>query len=469
MSSSTSETLLSDVLAAGIAGLALLLVGARPLATNDLSTWIALGHRMLAKGNLADTEIFTCTLHGQTFLHGTWGFSLLSALAFDAVGYDGIRIGTGWVLAATCAIIWALVRREGARAVAVTSLLTFLLLLQNSAPRAQTLSFLLFMLFTALIVLSSSWQASLVGGLVLGWTWGALHGSFVLGLAWAGVMALGRALDTRRLPAVPIAACLGLGIGALGGPYGPRILVYVWTNTLLPQGRNLAEWAPPSLGRFEGAVFFGSLVLWACLLVFKRDRVGWSGTLLVVFFAVAGLFSTRNCAWFGLATALPLARAVSKDAPSRPGMRRRAVLLLALVLGLVSLCIPGRVGFARGTPVALVEELGDQPTGGCLIAPMEWAGFVAERLDRPGEAFSRPYLMDQRVWIYDDATWQRYLDLAAANPGWEATLDDLDVRLLLLSPQLQGAMLLRAARTSPAWEVVQEDANGALLRRRSRQ
>lgn len=68
--------------------------------------------------------------------------------------------------------------------------------------------------------------------------------------------------------------------------------------------------------------------------------------------------------------------------------------------------------------------------------------------------------------MWDDPTWATFQDLARAAPGWEDTMDRLDIRWILLSPDLFGRDLLAAALVSPRWEVAGRDGVSVLLCRR---
>jgi len=470
------------LLLGSVLGLAVLLVASRPLPSNDYSIYVAMGRQMLAQGSLLEQDPFTYTQPGQTFIHASWAYTLLCTFSHQLTGYQGIRLLVVLSLAATLLGLFFLARRGGASggAAATCVLYSWLLLLQNLGARGQTLVYPLFLLLVALLQRPlRPWLAGLAG-LLLGWVWTQLHGSFPIAILYASAVMVGSAWSARSWRAGLPAACalLGLVLGSSLGPYGPEIWVYVYLNGELPRHRDIVEWYPPSLRSFEGARFYGALAIWAGLLLWRRGVLRGSDWLLLLGFGLLGTTATRIVAWFGLATALPLARQLSTatEAPAR--LDRRHLLLLGLAaafwLAMLGEGVPRQVELAPDTPVALAEALAAEAPSGRVFAPMEACGYLAWRFHEPSSSADAPmgrmpwpYFLDMRVWIYSDEVWDEFMSVSRAEPGWEQALAARQVSHLLLSHSFHGAGLLPAARSAPGWELVAEDAAGALFRRRS--
>jgi hypothetical protein len=473
--------LLHWLLLGGLLGLALLLVLTRPLATNDYGIYVAMGRQILATGSLLDRDPFTFTLHGESFQHASWGYSLLCAASHEAFGYQGIRGLIAGAVLLTLGGTWLLARRAGAgpQAAVVATLYAWLMLLQNLGPRGQTLVYPLFLVLVALLMRPPRPWLGALAGLILGWLWAQLHGSFPIAILYCGAITVGVAVSARSPRAALPGGAVGLGllVGSMLGPYGPGLWVYVYSNGAVLRGRDVLEWYPPAPLSFAGLRLWLALALWAALLIRGRGRLPAGHWLLLLGFGAMSLTATRIIAWLGLATAVPLAQLITRAGAKGPDLprlsgRQRLVLggLGVLWLSLLAKGTPARIVLSPDTPVGLAERLAAEPPGGRLFAPFEASSFLAMRFFDPSAtdplgSMRHPYLLDMRTWIYPDAIWQDYMAISAAEPGWQGRLDHWEVRYLLLSHSYHGPALLPAVRSSSHWELLAEDPAGALFRR----
>ncbi len=455
-------------------GIALLHTGSLPLTTNDLSIYLAMGRHMASTGALLEQEVFTFTAQGTPFVNGTWGFSLLAWWLFESIGPNGLRLLNGLAVAGAVAGMGLAARARGAdpRAAAAASLYAWWLLLQNTIVRSQTWVFPIFAALSWLAARPRPGPLALAGGVVGGAAWASLHGSFPAGLVAFGAWAVGQAWDERdwRAGRTPALVALGLALGACIGPYGPGLWGYVLDNSSLPVARGFVEWLPPSPTEFHGIRLYGALALWLVLLGRSRGRAPTAWLLLLLGFGFLGIRGTRFVAWFGLATAVPLAERLSQALSSDGGLPRR--LLRPLQIGLVALWA---VLLSRGlapldepldsdTPVVLVDaiaaDLGDAPGPGRVFTPPEYGGYVAWQL-YPQALISG----DIRTWIFDDPAWNFYLDVSDTRSGWQDDLDTRGVTHLLLWTPFHGAVLEPAVAAQGGWEELARSDNGSAWRR----
>ncbi|MCB9792595.1 MAG: hypothetical protein H6741_07675 [Alphaproteobacteria bacterium] len=452
------------------AAIALLHAGSMPLASNDLHIYLAMGRQMAELGGLADTEVFSFTAQGTPFVNGTWGWSRLSWALYEAGGLDAIRLAKGLAVGLAVAGTALASRAWGAseRASAVAALYAWALMLQNVAARGQTF---VYVLFVAALWLGAPRgpldrrRGALLaaGGLLLGATWGPLHGSFPAGVVALGALSLGQLLHGRPWGA-PALVGAGLALGPLLGPYGPELYRYILSNGSLPEARGFAEWLPPTLDSFEGARLYLALATWLALFAAGPRRLSWGGALTVLGFGFLAMGATRFVSWFGLATAPALALRLSAALPDRPATplgRRLAwatlgVWALLLPLGLQ----PPERALDPETPIAAVEAIGQDAREGRVLLPPAWAGYLIFEL-YPRFLVSS----DVRTWIYDDAAWAFYVELSRAPGGWEQRLDAAGVTHLLLTERAHGDTLLPAARASTRWRLLHEDEAGAAFAR----
>ena len=433
-------------------GFALLLSAARPVSTNDLDIYLAMGRWMSQHGQLVETETFSWTAFGAPFVNGTWGFSVLAHALVERVDLRGLQLLNGGLVALA---VWMTARAAGClgadrRAQAIAALWAFALMFQNTTVRGQTFVFPLFAGLLWWSVKKRSPAASVVVGVVGGAVWGALHGSFPAGLVALGLLALGGRWQT------PVAVAVGLAIGVCIGPYGPAIWLYVLENGSLPRERDFVEWYAPTLGSFEGARFWLAAVLGG-LLVARRGT--WEARLVFLGFVLLGATGVRFVAWFGLATAPFVASALpfshDRGLSSRLVRPIEGVVTVMWVVFLVRGLEPRERILSWDTPVELLAAL---PTEGRIFNPPELGGAIVWR--QPDLQISH----DVRTWVYDDDAWWMYIELSRAPEDWNERLIGVDH--LLLVEDFHGQTLLPEALAHPDWAVVRQTDQGALLRRR---
>ncbi len=453
-------------------GLALLHAGSQAVHSNDLHIYLAQGRWMVAHRALLERDVFTWTAAGTPYINATWGWCLLSWGLHALGGLEALRLAKALAVTGALGLIAAAARARGASlwAAAVAAVYAWFLIFQNTAVRGQSFAFPIFAGLIALLSRPRPPWLTLVGGGAAGLAWSALHGSFPAGLAWCAAAAAGDAWAARSWRAGRAAAAAGLGLlaGSCAGPYGPMIWTYIAENSALSAARNISEWLPPSPAQLEGAKFYGALGLWSLLLLRGWRRLDTRDLLVLAGFAWLGGTGTRFVAWFALASAPPLAVRLGRGRPAERGLPAR---LLRPIYGLAiagwpALLIAGlrpdrAAPLHPETPVALVDALAAEGDSGRLFGPPEYGGYVSWRL-YPGWLQSG----DIRTWLFDDATWDRYLSISRADPGWEALLDEGGVTHILTLADFHGEGLQPAAAASERWELVAEDRRGALFRRR---
>ena len=474
MSASESRLPTGPLLFWSAVAIALLHTGSMPLTTNDLAIYLAMGREMVATGSLLQVDIHTFTASGTPFVNGTWGFSVLAWWLHEHLGPNGLRLLNGLAVAGAVAGMGLAARARGAdpRAAAAASVYVWWMLLQNTVVRSQTWVFPIFAGLSWLAARPRHPALALVGGVVGGTLWANLHGSFPAGLAAFGAWSLGQAWDARdwRAGLTPGLVGLGLALGVCLGPYGPALWGYVLDNSSLPVARGFVEWLPPSPTELHGIRLYGALGLWIWLLGRGRGRAPTAWLLLLLGFGFLGVRGTRFVAWFGLATAVPLAERLSAAMGPETGLPRR--LLRPLQVGLLALwavlltkgLAPLDAPLDDDTPVALVDaiaaDLGDGEGVARVFTPPEYGGYVAQRL------YPRALISgDIRTWIFDDAAWNLYLDVSNTVPDWQAQLDSHGVTHLLLWTPFHGAALAPAVAAAGGWTRLATSEQGSAWRR----
>jgi hypothetical protein len=317
--------------------------------------------------------------------------------------------------------------------------------------------------------------------------WANVHGSFTLAVLIAGAHAAGSALELARRRTDPVLGAmfrhrLGLLVAALVGsclnPAGPAVWTYalsVGDNPIVRQ--NIQEWWPTTaLATLTAQLFFASLPVVGGALWLRRRCVHADDVLLLVGLGALALTTQRAVVWFGLAAPVVVAATLGIGRPR--AVRElgwvNAALLVA-VLGTMVLSLPTfravnpllaaelRAGPGGGFlsadhPVGAVEYLSTAPSGR-VFARMEWGGYLAWSLWPRDSVF-----LDARIERHPPQVWRDYFAILAAEPGWQALLDQYGADYLLVEQSAFPA-LVRQADASPAWRRLYADQLSVLYAR----
>jgi hypothetical protein len=141
--------------------------------------------------------------------------------------------------------------------------------------------------------------------------WANLHGSFLLGLVFLGVVVAGRLLELSRQRGSLFAAAadgnlrcwlllFGLCLAATClNPYGPRLLVEVARFGNQPILQYVKEWLPLApLTTYESRVLVASFVAVLVTLRWSPRRFDPAAAVLLLLFGLAAWFSGRMVPWW---------------------------------------------------------------------------------------------------------------------------------------------------------------------------
>ena len=395
-----------------------------------------------------------------------WLGLLLLRQTYELGSFGLLAALRGAVLALTVALMQLVAIRSGASGfqAAVAGLCGLPLIVTGAAIRPQLLVLPLFPLVLLLGGLLArrrlAWPAmGLISAL-----WANLHGSFVLAPLVLGLLSVGapRPLLARRLGLALVALA-----AALLNPWGPGLFAAVATvgaaNAGGGAGGYALEWQPLRLSSIVGALY---LVL-AALALLPLTRLSWreraGGLALLLPLGLMPFLGARHVTWFAL-TAAPLA---SAGLPLGLAAERKRSLLASIFLaGCLALAAVGLVRpltlevapLAAGTPVAAADRLAEVGARR-IFADSGWGAYLAWRLQPRGRVY-----IDNRFEQFGPATWASYRQIALAEPGWEALLDEVRVDTLALSWAGQPR-LIEAAASSGIWQQVFADQQAVIFQR----
>lgn len=387
----------------------LLVLGNRLLADPDTFWQIKIGQWILETGSFPRTDMFSFTMSGQPWISTQWLAQVCYAAAFSLAGWAGPVVLTAASIAGAFAILaWFLGRRLDTLATPVLLMAALAIASPHFLVRPHALAMPVMVAWVAgLIAAADRAEAPSFWLLPLIALWANLHGSFILGLALIGPIALDVVLKVEASARMSLLLRWFLfGLFALAAscmtPYGFDALLAA--RNILNLGAALpliTEWRPMDfsrLGAFEVCLLLG---LGAALL--KGLTLSLMRVVLVLGLLHMALANVRNATVLALllpiVLAAPLAARLGRpQVPSSNSARSRSMIALATSVVVIALTFAviamGRYAPPSGIApaVAALKERGvsrvlnDYDFGGYLI----WAGIpvaIDGRTELYGERF----------------------------------------------------------------------------------
>ena len=367
----------------------LLCVSEMLLQDPDTHWHIAVGRWIWESRSVPWTDVFSHTFAGADWIAKEWLSQLIFYGAFAAAGWRGVAALTAIVIAASFALLFQWLRcRIHATAALVVTLLAFLLAFGSLLARPHVLVFPILILWTGGLVEAAARGSPPWRLVPLMMLWANLHGSFTIGFALAGILAVEAmlAVPRQQRPAAALRWSVFLAavvLAACATPYGYRAM---WvTATLFGSGEPLPyiiEWQPL---RFDwigilACGMFISLLLGLAL----RPRENLFRIVVVVLFGYMMLRHQRFLCLFALVAPIvaagPLARRLPSLAASLPKRRAEVLprfaaagfLLAALGTGLLKSPEPSSLT----TPAAALREARALGIAGPVYNDYDFGGFL---------------------------------------------------------------------------------------------
>ena len=445
-----------------------------PIQPNDYWWYVRLGQDIQQNLSIPTVDSYSHTRAGQPIVYHSWLSALLFAL-FQQIGGNTLTVLARAILLLLFYLsIWFTCRLAGAgpRLAALVTLLAALAGSNNWAMRPQLFSYPLFGLSLYLLwqwqggkEAKSIWLLPLIV-----FFWVNLHGAYALIFLLAGAALVGGGGNRRRL-ALVIGA---MGVASLLNPRLGGAWSYVLTLlTDAPSQQLGAEWSPPTPQTWQGTLFFAWLLLMIPLAAYSPARLLWTQWLWLLGFGWMALIGLRYGVWFlailAPVTAQLLAPLVGRwlDRQNR-GYPAVDITFASILLLLPLLALPGLREkwwgqappvLTSDTPVEAVIWLRTQPRlPGPIWHDLTFSSYLIFALPE------RPVWVDTRFELYPLQHWERYTAIAEAAPGWQASLDEDKIGLLILSPGRQ-ARLVTALQGAPAWQEVYHDDTAIIFSR----
>ena len=479
------------LLFAGVTG-AVLLVSLTGLfnAYGDVARHIRVGEYILQHRTIPQVDVFSYTKHGERFIPSEWLSEVLFAAAYGARGLAAVTIFSAIVIAASCAGVYALIRRQADALRSFTGGLAAAALTAthwSARPHIFTFAGAVLLLF----LLQQAGRLRNVGVFALFVLWANLHGGFLYGLVMVAVFGAGKILDAaasgdgsasstaRQVGMTFSAAMLGSAVNPAGLKLHTHLLSYFRESYLVDHTR---EFLSPNFHLPYTLVFLASLVLIVSAFGVVNKRISYTTLLVLIVNVYFSLYSRRNIPLFGLmavplllielepawrnwrATFLQRARSVVETGESRgrvlPWMIGVGVVLLVLGAG------RGEVFGVRATPnefdasifpVRAVAHAREAKLSGRILNKQDWGGYLL--LAWP----EQPVFLDGQTDFYGEELVRTHDQIMDMEPGWRAALAEANIDVVIVPTK---SKLAAALISESAWSLWYQDTTASIYLRR---
>jgi hypothetical protein len=408
-------------------------LGLRPLGDNSLFIHLRTGMDLVRTGHVPRTDPYSFTAHGDPWVVQSWLASLLYGLAERLGGFPAVRLLHGVLYGLVGWLLARLARTGSPWRTALAATLVVGIGVVYWSPRPLVVGILALAVTVLVVERRRPWW--LLVPVV--WVWVNAHGSFVLGLGWLVLVAIGERLDGQRRPDVlPWLGGFVAGLAAAClNPLGPRLLLFPLTvaGSRRDAFAHVVEWRSPSFQSGRGLLTLVCLVGAVVVVAAARTRPRWRELLPLAAFLVAGLAAQRNLPMLAVVAAPTLARALRPTATTSdngatnpaPANLHAAIAGVLALLAVVFLVVAAREPAfdLEGFPVRAAALA---PDADRLATTDVGAGYVILR--RGADAH---VLIDDRVDLYPPKVTADYLRLLDGAPRSLAILDRYDVDTVL--------------------------------------
>lgn len=428
----------------------------------DVSWHIATGQWILDHRAIPHTDPFSFTWAGKPWVPIEWLAEVLYASAYRMADYGGVAALVTAALMALHAVVFLNARRWVRTALLPLVLMDFALIPMLLA-RPHVLTWPILALWTWLMLRAREQDRAppLVAALLMT-LWANMHGSFVFGLAIAGLFGLEALVMSSDKPralrhwllfgALCLAAIFINGNGVEG-------VIHPLRFTHLQMLPLIDEWKPsnPKVTPF----FFGVLAVTLALIAWKRPRLPWTRWLLLAGFFGLAMLQVRHQAMLAIIAAMLLPEGFGRG-EAMSDRRDRSIGWLAV--GAAALLIAARAMMHLDPPendanpwkliAAVPPQLRTQPVlnGYSMGGPLILSGI-------------RPYV-DGRGDMYGDEHVLGFFRIVRGDrKAFGAAVQRWNIRWAIVPSNNKAFTVM--LDTAPGWRRVVVDKVGAIYVRDS--
>jgi hypothetical protein len=453
------------------------------LNDGDTLSHIVIGQWIFEHRAIPFHDPFTYTFPGGAWVPHEWLAELVFAILYDGLGWGGVIAATGLAIGTAFALLTgALQRSLGARRAAIGALLAFALTEPHLLARPHVLALPFMVIWMAGVIRArDEGRVPSFALLPVMTLWCNLHGGFVVGLLFAGLLAAEAVLEAPAAARWQAARGWGLFLvlavlAALISPNGLDLLT-------LPLRMLRMTFATSTLSEWRAADFqgFQPLELWVVLAVLGGFSLGlrlpWTRTAMVLLLLHLALAHVRNLELLGiiapLLIAVPLAAQlgfpVRTDKGAPPGgsahgsaatpLRATAVFTVVIAFGFLStaLALDRRGIGPRGdvAPVSAVNAAHAAGLGERVLNSIRFGGYLMFA--------GIPTFIDGRADLFGDEFLARDAAAGAAiGNALPELLDHYTVAWTLFEPSSPAVTLLDHL---PGWKRLYADEYAVVHRK----
>ncbi len=482
------EALTLTRLLAILAVVGVLAMAARAPLDTDTFWHLRAGEWQVAHRAHLQADPFSHTRPGAVWLNHSWLSQVTLYALYRLLGDAGLVLWTAGLAAAGMVLVFRqcpgdpLVRAFSVLLAAAAAAVFW-------SPRPQMASFALSAVVLFLLRRFQQGQGDrlwLIPPVML--VWANLHGGFAIGFLLLALGMLGELVhwaadgllggpSARGAPVpFPLQRLLRLGqvaavsvLAVCVNPLGPRVLLVPFQTVSIRALQDfIQEWASPDFHRRETWPTIWLLLLTLVAAAASARRLNWRDAVLVSAATYMALLAGRNIPTFALAAAPVLAEHLNALLQERRIVLRWERLprtglygalnwlLLVLLLGAgaykFSLAVdPSAIEQARraSLPVGAVEFIEQTHPPQMLFNSYNWGGYLIWALR------DYPVYVDGRTDLYTDSLLRTYIQVAFAQDGWQAALDEAGIQTVLVE---SGSPLAAVLAGSRDWSLVYQDA-----------
>lgn len=453
------------------------------LNDGDTLSHIVVGRWIIEHRAIPFHDPFTYTFPGGTWVPHEWLAELVFAALYGALGWGGVIAGAGLAIAAAFALLTSALQRSlGPRRAAIGALFALALTIPHLLARPHVLALPLLVIWMAGVIRArDEGRVPSLTLLPVMTLWCNLHGGFVVGLLFAGLLAAEAVLEARS--SARWQAVRGWGgflslatLAALLSPNGIDLFT-------LPLHMLRMSFATAALSEWHAADFqgFQPLEVWIALAIFGGLSLGlklpWTRTAMVLVLLHLALAHVRNQELLGVIAPLlvaaplsaqlgePAARVAAGKIPAHRiaasplAAAAIATAVTAIVFLSTALALDRRGIAPRGdvAPVSAVNAARAADLTGAVLNSLRFGGYLMFA--------GIPTFIDGRADLFGDDFLAR---AAAAGQGignaLPQLLDHYAVAWTLFEPASPAVGLLDHL---PGWERVYADAYAVVHRKRT--
>jgi hypothetical protein len=452
---------------------AALALGNDMLRDPDTLWHIVTGNWILAHASVPHADFYSYTMAGAPWVAHEWLSEVVLACAYDLGGwYGAVILGAACVATAMGLFAHALRRSLEPAQVVLAVLLAWLMLVHHMLARPHLLALPLLVLWlTRLVEARDRGEVPALAWALLIVPWANLHGSFLFGLGFAGMLAAEAVLTARDARGRWEAAWRWgrfLAVAALLPLAGPNGLeVYLLPLRLMGMTYTLSilvEWNSPD---FNGQA---PLELWLILAVLvgfvARLRLPISRTLMVLLLLHMALKHERHGELLGFGAALLIAQSLGAQLRERrlganapppdaavstpPAPARRAGAALAGLVVLAAAALAAARPLAPSgylMPSAALQAVRDRHVTGNVFNVDSFGGYLIWE--------GIPTFVDGRADMFGDAFVKReHKAIILGSDELPALLDEYHASWTIFHAQTRAVVLLDHL---PGWQRLYSD------------